>query len=270
MKPRPAPTDLERLRNLRHSPGEVAARFARIYRTLQDESPRIKTPQFDAIGVDDLRRLFELYDVEFFDGLLSAMHRGLGHPPINFRVSERMTRAAGKTIMARTRRRVGWRVVDSTRFEIAISRFLLLQAFRDDVAPGADDRSITVAGVICSDRLEALLRVFEHELSHLAEFLASGQSSCSAAPFRAMTRAIFGHEASVHTLMTPVERAGLVHAITLGDRVAFDHARVERQGVVSRITKRATVLVPDGSGRLYSDGNRYLGFLVPLERLRKV
>jgi len=233
------------------------------------ESPRIKGPQFESIDVGDLRRLFHLYDEHFFGGLLSEMLGRSGGPPVEFRLSSRMTRAAGKTIFQKVRRQVGGRRVEQARFEIAISSFLLFHAFRDDLIPGDDARSINVAGVVCSNRLEALLRIFEHELLHLAEFLASGRSSCSAAPFRRMSRAIFGHEASVHAMMTPVQFAASVHSINLGDRVAFDHGGFERRGVVSRITKRATVLVADSSGRLYSDGNRYSGYLVPIDRLRK-
>ncbi len=270
MKPDSAAGNLERLANLRYSPDEVSVRFALISKTILAESPRIKTPQFVEIGVDDLERLFELYDRHFFDRSLGLMLKRSSIHPIEFRLSNRMTRAAGKTIMTRTRRRVGHRMVELLRFEIALSSFLLFQAFRDDLTPGEGNRSVAVAGVICSTRLEALLRIFEHELLHLAEFLASGRSNCSAAPFRAMSRAIFGHEASVHTLMTPVERAASVHSIALGDRVAFRHAGIERRGFVSRITKRASVLVLDPTGRLYSDGNRYLGFLVPIDRLQKV
>ncbi len=172
--------------------------------------------------------------------------------------------------MRRTRRRSGQRVVERVEYQISISTLLLAQTFRggpDSVQP---NRPIEVAGVVCTNRLKALLRIFEHELLHLVEFLIHGKSSCSQPPFRQMSRAIFGHEASVHTLITPVESAALIHAVAPGDRVGFDHGGIERVGVVQRITRRASVLVPDPTGRLYSDGIRYVKFLVPLDRLRKV
>ena len=38
-------------------------------------------------------------------------------------------------------------------------------------------------------------------------------------------------------------------------------------GLVARITRRATVLVPDASGKLYTDGRRYARYYVPLDEL---
>ena len=42
------------------------------------------------------------------------------------------------------------------------------------------------------------------------------------------------------------------------------------QGRVNRITRRATVLVPNPAGQKFSDGKRYSRYYVPLERLRRV
>ena len=41
-------------------------------------------------------------------------------------------------------------------------------------------------------------------------------------------------------------------------------------GIVNRVTKRATVLVEDDEGRLYSDNKRYLKYYVPLSMLEVV
>ena len=49
-------------------------------------------------------------------------------------------------------------------------------------------------GLVCRDRLEALQRIFEHELLHLAEFLGWGRSNCRAENFHALSRRIFAHE----------------------------------------------------------------------------
>ena len=260
--------DADPLASLAVPADEVSGRFALIYRAMLAESPQITEPQFRRLATDDLARLYRLYDAHFFGGLLARLVARAGDPPVRFRLSRRMTRAAGKTTMRRRRRRAGWRVVEAAEYEIAVSTFLLFESFRDEPGSGAP-RPAMVAGVACRDRLEALLRIFEHELLHLAEFLAHGRSSCAAAPFRRLSRDLFGHEASHHALITPVERAATVHAIRPGDRVAFTHAGVERAGFVNRITKRATVLVADPAGRLYADGHRYASFLVPLDRLRK-
>ena len=270
MRPNSTPPPLDPLAELAVPPGEVAGRFALIYRTMLAESASIKEPQFRRIATEDMERLFTLYDQHFFGGLLNRLIQGANLPPVRFRFSNRMTSTAGKTSRQRTRRQVGGRVVERVEHEITISTFLLYEAFRDDLIPGASARPVLVAGVLCADRLAALLRIFEHELLHLAEFLAHGQSSCAAEPFHRLSRALFGHEASVHALITPAERALTVHAIRRGDRVVFTHDGSERTGFVNRITKRATVLVPDPAGQPFTDGQRYATFFVPLALLRKI
>jgi hypothetical protein len=254
---------LARLADLRHSPDEVASKAARIYRSMLGRSQGLRTGNFEIIGVADLRLLFELYDAEFFSGLLTAMLQQDTGGKIGFRLSDRMTKAAGKTIRRRTRQRVVWRVVEQSEYEIAISTFLLFQTFAHI------DRPVTVTGLVCRDRLEALQRIFEHELLHLAEFLAEGCSSCAAEPFQVLSRAIFGHEAAVHDLVTTHEIAAKAHAIRQGDLVSFDFDGATRVGRINRITKRASVLVEDPAGRLFSDGRRYETFYIPVHLLRK-
>jgi hypothetical protein len=254
---------LSRLLALRHSPIEVASKVARIYRAVLDRSEHLCTGNFEAITILDLQLLFDFYDAEFFGGLLKAMLKEDTGGEITLRLSERMTKAAGKTIRRRSRQRVGWRVVEQAEYEIAISTLLLFQTF-DNI-----DRPVTVTGLVCRDRLEALQRIFEHELLHLAEFLAEGRSSCAAGQFQVLSRAIFGHASAVHDLVTPREIAAKAHAIRQGDQVAFDFEGKTRVGRVNRITKRASVLVEDPTGPMFSDGRRYSTFYIPLHLLRK-
>jgi hypothetical protein len=251
------------LAKLRHSPAEVASKVAKIYRGVLASSEHVRSGNFEAIHVTDLRLLFDAYDSEFFDGLLGRMLKEDCGGRITFRLSGRMTRAAGKTIRRHHRKRAGWRVVAAAEYEIAISTLLLFQTF-DDI-----DRPVTVTGLVCRDRLEALQRIFEHELLHLAEFLAEGKSSCAQDQFQSLSRAIFGHASVVHDLVTPREIAAKAHAIRQGDLVAFDFDGITRVGRINRITKRATVLVEDPAGRLFSDGRRYATFYVPVHQLRK-
>jgi hypothetical protein len=254
---------LVRLSGLRFSPDEVAEKSARIYRAVLGCSEHVRSGNFEAIGIDDLRLLFLLYDDEFFGGFLGAMLAEERAGEIRFRLSGRMTKAAGKTFFRKVKERVGGKFEERPDYEIAISTLLLFQTFRHV------DRVVTVAGVVCGDRLESLQRIFEHELLHLAEFLAMGQSSCSAEPFRRLSREIFGHSASVHDLVTPREIADKAHSIRQGDRVSFDHEGISRVGRVNRITKRATVLVEDPAGRPFTDGKKYMTFYVPMQMLRK-
>ena len=63
--------DLERqakLFVLLYSAAEVEARNRRIYEALLAQSPQIRDGNFRLIGTDDLKRLFDWYDREFFRG----------------------------------------------------------------------------------------------------------------------------------------------------------------------------------------------------------
>lgn len=253
-----------RLFALLYSPEEVKERCRSIYDETLSRSGQIRTGNFTIIGTDDLARLFAGYDREFFRGRLGEMLLEDGALPMAFRLSRRLVSAAGQTMrQARQVRRNG-RIVTKVDYEITVSTTLLFNTFQHV------DRTVTVGGLECRDRLEALQRIFEHELLHLAEFLGWGRSNCRAGNFHALSRRIFAHEGVFHDLVTPREEAGVAYGIVAGDLVSFEHEGVRHVGHVNRITRRATILVETPSGRLYSDGKRYRTFYVPLPMLRKV
>jgi hypothetical protein len=261
--PGPSVERQARLFALLYSPEEVDERSRRIYGEMLGQSPHIRTANFTRLGSDDLEGLFAAYDREFFRGRLGEMLHEDGAHPMSFRLSRRLVSAAGQTMrLVRPIRRAG-RPATRVEYEITVSTTLLFNTFQNV------DRKVTVGGLECRDRLEALQRIFEHELLHLAEFLGWGRSNCRAANFHALSRRIFAHEAVYHDLVTPREEAGVAYGIVAGDLVSFEHEGVRRVGRVNRITRRATVLVEAPNGRPYSDGKRYLTFYVPLPMLCK-
>jgi hypothetical protein len=167
-----------------------------------------------------------------------------------------MTTAGGKT--TRLRARSG-----QVSFEIAIACSLLFDAFR------SEDRDISVCGLPCDDRLQALQRIFEHELVHLTELLCFEHSNCGAPRFHEIAARSFAHRAHTHQLITRREQA--VNAgLQPGAQVTFLVDGTLVTGRVNRITKRATVLVPDPNGEPYADGHRYRTYYVPIPYLRPV
>ncbi len=239
------------------SADQVAVQTRLIYDTLLKESPYLDDGNFTRFHSTDLERLFTEYDHCFFSALIRPT---LGNTPLRFRLSKRMTRAGGKMAThARLNR------PNSTSYEISVATTLLFQCFADD-----DHRPITVTGIICQDRLEALQRVMEHELVHLLEMLLWTQSSCSASRFQSIALRFFGHRGHTHELITPRERALVKFGIKPGDHVRFLLDGVHHTGIVNRITKRATVLVRNSRGRPYADGHRYSTFYVPVELLETV
>ena len=261
--PGPGPERQAKLFALLYSAEEVEQRARRIYEEILSQSPHIRTGNFTVIGTDDLERLFAAYDREYFRGRLGEMLHEDGAHPMAFRLSKRLVRAAGQT-MRESRRvvRAGKPAVQF-EYEITVSTTLLFNTFQNV------DRRVEVGGLVCRDRLEALQRIFEHELLHLAEFLGWGRSNCRAANFHALSRRLFAHEGAYHDLVTPREEAVVAFGIKLGDTVSFVLDGVRHVGRVNRITRRATVLVPDPGGQMFSDGIRYRTFYVPLPLLRR-
>lgn len=257
------PRDRDRLGRLA---GEVALRhfrkdeIARMQREIHTQtlslSRSIDRPNFSKVGRDDLVRMIGLYDELFFDGKILPTARAEG---LSFGFSSRMTRVAGKLI---THYPAG-NHEGRRKFELILSSTLLFQTFEDV------DRTVEVTGRLCRDRLEAMQRIAEHEFVHLIEMLIWNDGNCSESRFQSIALRYFGHTDYRHDLITQKERALRKFNIRVGDAVRFVRDREVLTGRVNRITRRATVLVPNASGETFSDGERYLRFYVPLEKLTK-
>jgi hypothetical protein len=252
-----------KLAALLFAPQEASNRGRQVYEAMLEHSEQIRTGNFTVIGSDDLERMFGLYDRAFFRGLLGDMLMEDRAHPMSFRLSRRLTRAAGQTMRLVRKGSSGGRMIERVDYEISVSTTLLFSTFQNV------EREVIVGGLCCRDRLEALQRIFEHELLHLAEFLGWGRSSCSAENFHSLSRRIFAHEGVSHDLVTPREQAAVAFDVRVGDAVGFELDGVTYRGRVNRITRRATVLVESPRGEQFSDGRRYLSFYVPLPLLRK-
>jgi hypothetical protein len=251
-----------KLASLLYPAREVSNRSERIYEAMLEQSPQIKSGNFTLIGSGDLEQLFRLYDREYFRGMLADMLMEDRAYPMGFRLSRRLTRAAGQTIrQVRKHRSAG--IQEQVEYEISVSTTLLFSTFQ------GIERTIIVGGLVCRDRLQALQRIFEHELLHLAEFLGWGRSSCAADNFHALSRRIFAHEGVTHDLVTPREQAAAAFGMRVGDLVSFELEGQRHRGRVNRITRRASVLVESPRGQLFSDGRHYLTYYVPLRLLQK-
>ncbi len=231
-----------------YSPAEIEQRGRAIYCRSLAESENLCPGNYDTLGGSDLLFLFALYDEYFLNNLFRGMCRGC----VSFRVSTRMTRSAG---MVRYRDRSG-------PFTVSLSRPLLLGAF---TVPGD---SVMVNGLECHDRLEVTMRVLEHEIVHLLELIAFGSTSCARGRFRRLSRALFGHTDVTHGLASPMPLLRRRSTVRPGDTVRFRYRGLLRWGTVSRVTKRATVIVREaGTAQLNGTGARYAKYYVPLHCL---
>ena len=237
---------------------ERQARCLDVYDHVLKNSSSFSTPDFRTISPADLGLLFQVTDEIFFDGLVGKVCEQVAARPLSFRLSTRMTSTGGMTTMQRPARSLS-RLFE---FEIAIATTPLFESFK-----GSDKAS--VGGVNCENRLQALQRIMEHEMVHLIELLLTKDSNCSAKPFKRIVRNFFGHTQSNHRLMTPSDIAKTRLGISPGDRVCFKRNGKTISGILQRVTKRATVLVPDNRGTAYDDGHLYSKYYVPLTLLQR-
>lgn len=243
---------------LQYSPDRIADLRHQVRTRMLSESPYARQANFIRISAADLLLLYRLYDQLFFAGAIQPLLMEKTGRPLVLKVSGAMTSSGGRTLRVRHRDRSG---ITHTHYEIAISARLLLNSFR------IDDRPIHVSGQLCADRLDAMMRIMEHELVHLIEMLTFGDSSCKKTRFLTIADRLFGHTHASHRLITPRERAAADHQLRPGDTVRFTFEGQELRGRINRINTRATVLVSDAAGQRYTDGNRYLRYYVPLSRL---
>ncbi|MEX2217068.1 MAG: hypothetical protein WD768_23350 [Phycisphaeraceae bacterium] len=240
-----------------HSAEVIGSRFSQIRQAMLRESKHITAPNFDVVHPDDVARLFRLYDRGYFDGQLESAAIDRSGNPLRFRLSSRATRAGGKTITYRRPQPKG------IEYEIVIASRLLFLTF-DEI-----ERSVIVCGHPCHDRLEAMQRIMEHEMVHLAELVVWSKSSCRAERFQGMARRLFGHTGFNHDLVTPGESAAVKFNLQVGRMVSFEMDGRVLTGRINRIQSRATVLVEDSAGVKYTDGKRYQKYYVPLPMLRR-
>jgi hypothetical protein len=235
------------------TPAETSERTGAIYTDLLDQSRYMQQGNFRSFHAEDLRRLFQLYDATFFAGHVG---KHLGSKGITFRISPRMTSAGGKTTRFRMPNGLEY-------YEITVASTLLFKTFTEN-----DHRPVSVTGIACRDRLEALQRVFEHELVHLLEMVLWKDSNCRANRFQTLATRLFTHREHTHRLITPREQAYVKFGIRPGVWVRFRFEGREYRGLVNRVTKRATVLVPSPRGARFSDGKHYETYYVPVSQLQ--
>jgi hypothetical protein len=239
------------------APELVASRRLRIAERIVEASSHLAEADFSAISTADLFELLRGYDELFFNRIIAARFPTAASG-LRLRLSRRMTSTGGTTTM-RPRRNGLIRQHD---FEIAISATVLFNT-RFAEAP------LRVAGVQVYNRLDALQRIFEHELLHLFEMLGWEHSSCARRRFRTAAWNWFGHTESKHELLTSVEVAQRELALQPGDLVRFRLRGQAVRGRIERITRRATVLVAQPSPGAGRSATRYVRYYVPLGCLSK-
>lgn len=205
-----------------------------------------------------LELIFWGYDSLVFQNAFSVLISHGGHT-LCFSANPRLTSSGGRLLTSRAKK-------GARRFKIEISSYILARSFSDEM-PGP----FVVNGLPADSRLAAAILILEHELVHLAEYLLYGDSNCNLHRFRRFAYTWFGHTDVSHGLATARQELS-TKGLTVGSWVEFEHKGNTLRGVINRVTKRATVLIPCGArdGQKYNDGRHYRKMYVPLRYLRPV
>lgn len=232
------------------------------------------SPNFQNIGQHHLKRIYELIDQKYFNKLITSILKSESRV-LTFRLSGKMTQRAGQLFTDK-----------DTPFhhELSVSSFLIFEAFSGGNSTAS--RPVSVNGLVCYDRVHCLLRIVEHEIVHLlfccdsigramglVDSKGDYKEPFHGPTFQLAVKRFFGHTDWQHTLVTRDEVAFIQQGIEVGALVSFQNDGKTLQGKVNRVQKRVTVLVQDNmnkEARLFSDGNKYLKYYVPLNLCKKV
>jgi hypothetical protein len=178
---------------------------------------------------EQLHNLVINYDRQFFAG---ALRKAVASGTLRVGFSNRLRRTAGKTRrLSKTRNAV-------QAYEISINKQLLM-----DQSP-TQARPAKVGGLLCADADEVLMRILEHEMVHLAEYIAWGVSDCDAFQFQSIVMRFFGHTTKSHELLGSSTRTILAADYRVGQYVTFSLAGAAVEGKIVAITENLIIEVP--------------------------
>lgn len=242
--------------NFSYTSEQISQKRAHIRAQVLSLSPNIKSGKITLVNTADLVLLFGLYDHIFLKDYFKTSPVLAN---ISFSWSERLTKAAGKTIFYRQTTALG--IDKSYQIRIATDFFWEYEKVA---------RDIKVCGIKTQDALEALQLVFEHELCHLIEYVQTDTSSCHQKAFHTLAGNLFGHTEFTHQLPTNQEIARVHYGFLVGEKVSFDFEGKILTGLLHKVQKRAIVMVAQANGTfLDAKGVKYAKYYVPLEILKK-
>ncbi len=229
-------------------PQEIFEKRNRILAELLAADPGFAQTPVRSIQRKTLSALLSFTDRLYLDGFLLRTY-----PHLQVNVSNRMTSAAGKFI--HSRKPAGG---TDPNAEIRMSGDFLFRL------PAGSYR---LNGLTVSSPQEAFLVVFEHETTHAVEYALFGSTGHSKR-FLSLAGGLFGHTGIHHELPTRAQESAQ-QGLRPGAAVSFLYQGKTLTGLVQRVGKTATVMVPDPRGP-YRDtrGRRYTKFRVSPGYLR--
>ena len=152
-----------------------------------------------------LDKLFKLYDNKFFDGQLAKIMKKKA-AKLNLEYNSRMTKTGGCCKK------------EGNVYTLNISSSIILGTFLNN------ESSYSSNGLLCYNRLDCLMNVFEHELIHFVVFLTHGHIhkhpiyKSHGLYFMQLAKAYFGHTEYLHSLLSKLGTGGgKVEDFKIGD-----------------------------------------------------
>lgn len=248
--------DCNELIFLKYNESEIEKKRESIRNELFSLSKNITSGKITRISNMDLSILFQLYDKYFFNHYF----RNNFKDKIIFVLSKKLTTNAGSLSYHKNNKSFS---PDKITYTLKIGVNFIFKYY-------TLNRNKPVSGIISKDALEALQLVFEHEICHLIEYHLLNYSSCKKVFFLTISNNIFGHKETFHALPSEKEIAYKKYNLKIGDEVYFKNNNITLKGIINRITKRATVMVPDKNGiYMNKNGERFIKWYVPLSELKK-
>ena len=192
-----------------------------------------------------MQKMYEYYDESFFQGLLSRQVKSSGKG-IVFELSNQASSSAGSAWVRRNK---------TTRIMFSVKVFR--EVTKKTVA------SLTVNGLNVTNRVDAMMRVMEHELVHLALLTSGSKEHTNEGHgpfFKAIVFALFGHITTTHDLKIDENLVGKTRltkeTVKVGDYVAMSDTDKcgDRKVILAKVTgkniKTATVQTTEDAYRV--------------------
>lgn len=171
------------------------------------------TPNFETIP-NILNKLFHLYDQEFFNNRITKIIEEK-NIKLDFCYNEKMTKTGGRCSKHKD------------EYKISISQQIILNTFKNG------EKCHISNGLECSNRLECLMNIFEHELIHFIIQITHGHIKADpiykshGKLFKQLVYTYFGHTETKHSLLHNLEKVGKKEDFKLDDIVTYKNKNGE-------------------------------------------
>jgi hypothetical protein len=196
---------------------ERAEKKKKVYDTLLKDV--FKEKNFTKLKDKHVKETFKVLDKVYFDNYLSTSLRERGHT-LSFKASYKLTSSAG---ICKYRYSYRNNIITDASFQLILSAKIIEDIFNNK------EKSLKIGGLLCTDRLDCYLNIFEHELTHLVVNMfcpdEGKEMGGHTTTFKSITNNMYGHTEYKHSLL-------MGDAETVDKHIAYFKNNVEIDDIV--------------------------------------